>query len=96
MQRLNFVPIIQHYYYYHLTGGQYMKFRVHKLYEMRRVEKCGESPCERLLTAWGHQNNTVASLYMLLYKMHHYQAMRVLLPFSKSLIYLLSGGHEVL
>ncbi|XP_018014504.2 pelle-like serine/threonine-protein kinase pik-1, partial [Hyalella azteca] len=65
-------------------GGQFMNFKVHELYEMRRVEKCGESPCDRLLQAWGHQNNTVASLYSLLYKMHHYQAMRVLLPFIPS------------
>ena len=62
-----------------------MNFKVHELFEIRRAEKCGDSPCDKLLNVWGQMNNTVAHLYMLLYKMGHYQAMRVLLPFSEGL-----------
>ena len=59
-----------------------MKFSVLDLYEIRRVEKCGESPTRRLLQIWGQRNNTIWKLYRLLYEMQHYQAMTVLEPYG--------------
>ena len=44
----------------------------------------GRSPTETLLTKWGYQNHTILELFVLLSKMHHYQAMNILKPFGKS------------
>lgn len=45
------------------------------LQELRREIYRGHSPTEELLTMWGHQNHTVLELFILLSRMHHYQAM---------------------
>lgn len=49
-----------------------------ELEEYRRAERCGDSPTNRLLQAWGQQNHTVNELFLLLWRMEHFQAMRVL------------------
>ncbi|KAB7498034.1 hypothetical protein Anas_09203 [Armadillidium nasatum] len=58
-----------------------MGFSVLELSEMKRAERCGDSPTDRLLQHWGRKNNTILNLYCLLYSLEHFQAMNVLLPF---------------
>lgn len=41
----------------------------------------GNSPTSELMTIWGHQNHTVLELFVLLYRMKHYQAMTVIKKF---------------
>lgn len=55
-----------------------MNLKWSELEEFRRAEKCGESPTNRLLQAWGQQNHTVMELFLLLWQMKHFQAMRAL------------------
>nr|AKJ26285.1 pelle [Eriocheir sinensis] len=59
-------------------GGSHMNLKWGELEEFRRAEKCGESPTNRLLQAWGQQNHTVMELFLLLWQMKHFQAMRAL------------------
>lgn len=59
-------------------GGKYMGLKWCDLEEFRRAERCGESPTNRLLQIWGQQNHTVSELFLLLWKMEHFQAMRAL------------------
>ncbi|XP_069988358.1 uncharacterized protein [Penaeus vannamei] len=61
-------------------GGKYMGFSWSDLDEFRRAERCGESPTNRMLQAWGQQNHTVADLFSCLLQMEHFQAMGVLKP----------------
>lgn len=41
-----------------------------------------KSPTEVLLDTWGQKNHTVQELFVLLSRMEHYRAMRVLKEFS--------------
>ena len=59
-----------------------MGYDVREIQDIRR-RSVGNSPSERLLQRWGQKNKTIPELYSILYRMEHYQAMRVLLPFSK-------------
>ncbi|RXG53478.1 Serine/threonine-protein kinase pelle [Armadillidium vulgare] len=56
-------------------GGEKMGFSVLELSEMKRAERCGDSPTDRLLQHWGRKNNTILNLYCLLYSLEHFQAM---------------------
>lgn len=40
-----------------------------------------ENPTDELLTLWGISNHTIEELFVLLFKMQHYQSMVPLLPF---------------
>lgn len=59
-------------------GGMYMELKWCDLDEYRRAERCGDSPTNRLLQVWGQQNHTVNELFLLLWQMEHFRAMRVL------------------
>ncbi|KAK4320749.1 hypothetical protein Pmani_008406 [Petrolisthes manimaculis] len=61
-------------------GGKYMDFTVTDLNAIRLVEKCGESPTNRLLQLWGQENHTLMQLFDCLWKMEHFQALRALQP----------------
>lgn len=61
-------------------GGKYMEFNMNTIIDLRRDDQRGRSPTRQLLTMWGQQNHTVVQLFVLLSKMHHYQAMTVLKP----------------
>lgn len=56
------------------------------VYDLDRVGKAflrKESPTEDLLTKWGNNNHTVLDLFIIMYKMQHSQAMKVLQPYGK-------------
>uniref|UniRef100_T1HNR1 non-specific serine/threonine protein kinase n=3 Tax=Rhodnius TaxID=13248 RepID=T1HNR1_RHOPR len=61
-------------------GGMQMKFDVASLQQVGAARFRGQSPSDELLSLWGTQNHTVLQLFVLLSKMHHYQAMMVLKP----------------
>nr|BBG28461.1 adaptor protein Pelle/IRAK [Gryllus bimaculatus] len=61
-------------------GGKYMNYDMSIILDLRRDDQRGKSPTSQLLTMWGQQNHTVLQLFVLLSKMHHYQAMTVLKP----------------
>lgn len=49
--------------------------------ELRNEFSRGNSPTEELLTMWGHHNHSVLELFVLLSRMHHYQAMTIIKQF---------------
>lgn len=56
-------------------AGKWMMYDILTIGDLRREVFRGRSPTEELLTLWGHQNHTVLELFVLLSRMHHYQAM---------------------
>nr|APU52028.1 interleukin-1 receptor-associated kinase-1 [Penaeus penicillatus] len=60
-------------------GGRHMRYPWSDLDEFRRAERCGESPTNRMLQAWGQQNHTVADLFTCLSQMEHFQAMNLVM-----------------
>lgn len=57
--------------------GTWMKYDIFTIQCLRKEN----NPTDELLTLWGHQNHTVAELFVLLSRMQHYQSMVPLLPF---------------
>ncbi|EFA05720.1 serine/threonine-protein kinase pelle [Tribolium castaneum] len=63
---------------------------VHMQFDSETVQKIsreffrGISPTEKLLDLWSHHNHTVFELFILLYRMKHYQAMTILKPLVDS------------
>jgi interleukin-1 receptor-associated kinase 1 len=53
------------------------------LNEINYIKRQRSSPTEALLDTWGQKNHTVQELFVLLSRMEHYRAMRVLQEFSK-------------
>jgi interleukin-1 receptor-associated kinase 1 len=52
------------------------------LNEINYIKRQRSSPTEALLDTWGQKNHTVQELFVLLSRMEHYRAMRVLQEFS--------------
>ncbi|XP_044261243.1 serine/threonine-protein kinase pelle [Tribolium madens] len=59
---------------------------VHMQFDSETVQRVGReflrsmSPSDKLLDLWSHHNHTVLELFILLYRMKHYQAMTILKP----------------
>ncbi|KAJ8925155.1 hypothetical protein NQ315_001340 [Exocentrus adspersus] len=62
-------------------GGSQMQYDMLTIESIRKEVYRGNSPSSELLTIWGHQNHTVLELFILLYRMKHYQAMTVIKKF---------------
>ena len=73
------------FFFFFFSGGRYMEFDLATMMHIGNEFLRGKSPAEALLTKWGYQNHTILELFVLLLKMHHYQAMNILKPFGKSL-----------
>ena len=63
-----------------------MQYDVDTLNEFARRQSPTYSPTDALLTDWGQKNHTIDELFILLSRMHHYRALEILLPYSKSSI----------
>jgi interleukin-1 receptor-associated kinase 1 len=57
-----------------------MKFDFLTLQRLGQALYREKSPTDELLTLWGTHNHTILELFVLLSKMHHYQAMMILKP----------------
>lgn len=58
----------------------YMGYRACDIQDLRSTK----NPTDELLTVWGLHNHTIPELFVLLARMHHYEAMAVLKPFVSS------------
>ncbi|BES90853.1 Death domain [Nesidiocoris tenuis] len=63
---------------YEELAGVHMKFDVGSVQRLGHAVLRNQSPTDELLREWGTQNHTVLELFILLSRMQHYQAMRVL------------------
>lgn len=64
---------------FYVVGGKHMGFDYLYLQSIRKKK----SPTDELLTEWGNQNHTVKELFILLFEMQHYRAMRELKDHGK-------------
>ncbi len=60
-----------------------MEFDCFTLHKISKAIYRRDSPSDELLDMWGNQNHTITELFILLGKMKHYQAMKILTPFGK-------------
>ncbi|KAL7305194.1 hypothetical protein TKK_0002584 [Trichogramma kaykai] len=61
-------------------AGNCMQFTHTEIEQLKRES----NPADELLTAWGHLNHTILELFVLLSKVHNYEAMRPLKKFVDS------------
>ncbi|VVC27834.1 Protein kinase, ATP binding site,Protein kinase domain,Serine/threonine-protein kinase, active site,Death [Cinara cedri] len=80
-ERMEFCNIIDMNNEWKDLGGKYMKFDCATLSKIDKAPMRSHSFTDELLTLWGQQNHTILELFIILYKMRHYQAMTILKPF---------------
>lgn len=67
------------------SGGIHMRFDAPDLERIGRAFLRKESPTEELLQQWGNQNHTILELFIIMYEMKQFQAMKILQPFGERL-----------
>lgn len=68
-----------------------MKYDMQTIQNLRKEK----NPTDQLLTLWSVHNHTILELFILLSRMHHYQAMTILKPFIESKYHeLINRGEE--